>query len=733
MAPVQSWLGLGDRLHSDACSKEYVEDAVEPEEVDDGDALPSEDGDSPALNSDQIFQLAIATKNLKIIQLARSLRSKLMSEIESLTLDRCRPIIKSYLFLYFGLLGKNFGRSSIPWGRHLRAYFANLAVRVLNWPTGVVMLGEGEYSDGIKGLGSVKVTALTKALHEGKVRFVLADKQALKSGKIPVVEEAAPPADSSQKSGRRLFLDGSIDYSGLRRLTAASAKQPTPGPSSSKQATSKALPSKQFASEASLLKQTPSEAPPKKKTSTKTAKEKMPSQDPAPAARSRSTVSKNKGKQRKPATDSSDDDMPLAPRPRKKLSKLESIRLSKRPPVLFVDDSDDEQFVPDSGDETASPKRQRRRSNPPTGEEDLHDWSSDENRAPVAESGPPSTTAPALSPTDGNPLTSAESKKKELSQKPLAATSTNKGQASKPIANESNTPNASTSSTYAPNVPFAGPLQLATAASPSIAAVSQNPSTSHPNNHPRGPAPRPRPVLPSSKNVESNPFSMDLDDRFTIRRKRKSDALPTEGAPTTQEDSREKRARMETESQTPPPSVPGSETHLLLSLPPNPEQSSIAARAQHPTQAPFELSGPHPAPLQRRQMQVASSSTSHQPPTHLAIQRMPPNHQLPNSYYTSRSFPPQSSYRHPSQYRQPAYYGVQDYTHPGEYQNYDHQSYEYGYGYGHGGMYDNSYGDEYNNAYVNNYNDYSSGYGYLSLNQSASNEGRSPHPPTQQG
>ncbi|RXW15958.1 hypothetical protein EST38_g9887, partial [Candolleomyces aberdarensis] len=445
------------------------------------------------------------------------------------------------------------------------------------------------------------------------------------------------------------------------------------------------------------------------------------------------TLSKNKGKQRKAATDSSDDDMPLAPRPRKKPSKLEYIPLSKRPPVLFVDDSNDEQFVPDSGDETASPKRQRRRSNPPTGEEDLNDWSSDENTAPVAESGPPSVTAPALSPTDGSLLASAERKEKKPSQKPPAATSTNKRQASKPIANESNTPNAPTSSTSAPNVLFAGPLQPATAVSPSTTTVSQNPSTSHPDNHRHGPAPRPRPVPPSSKNAESNPFSMDLDDRFTIRRKRKSDALPTEGVPTAQEDFREKRARMETEGQAPPPSVPGSETHLLPSLPPNPEQSSVAARAQHPTQASFELSGPHPAPLHRRQMQAASSSTTHQPPTHLATQRMPPTRQPPNSYYTSRSFPPQSSYRHPSQYRQPAYYGVQDYSHPGEYQNYDHQSYEYGYGYGHGGTYDNGYSDGYNSGYTDDYNDYSSGYNYLSLHQSASNEGRSPHPPTQQG
>ncbi|RXW13215.1 hypothetical protein EST38_g12639 [Candolleomyces aberdarensis] len=722
-----SFLGQAKSHVIDACSKEYVEDDVQVEEVDEGEALPSEDGDSPALNSDQIFQLAVATNDSKIIQLARSLRSKLMSEIESLTLDRCRPIIKSYLYLYFGLLGKIFGRSSIPWGKYLRAYFAKLAVRVINWPTGIVMLGEGEYSDGIKGLGSVKVTALTKALHKGKIQFVLADKQALKLGKIPIVEEAAPPADSSQKSGRRLFLDGSIDYSGLRRLMTTSAKQPTPGPSSSKQPMSKALASKQLAS--SSLKQTPPEAPPKKKTSTKTAKEKIPSQDPAPAARSRSTLSKNKGKQRKAATDSSDDNMPLAPHPCKKPSKLESIPLSKRPPVLFVDDSNDEQFVPDSGDETASPKHQRRRSNPPTGEEDLYDGSSDENTAPVAESGPPSTTAPALSPTDGSLLTPAERKKKKPSQKPPAATSTNKGQASEP-----DTPNASTSSTSAPNVPFAGPLQPATAVSPSTATVSRNPSTSHPDNHPHGPVPRPRPVLPSSKNAESNPFSMDLDDRFTIRRKRKSDALPTEGAPTTQEDSREKRARMETESQTPPPSVPGSETHVLLSLPPNPEQSSIAARAQHPTQASFEPSGPHPAPVHRRQMQAASSLTTHQPPTHLAIQRMPPTNQQPNSYYTSRNFPPQSSYRHPSQYRQPAYYGVQDYTHPGEYQNYDHsEGYEYAYGYGRSGTYDNGYSDGYENAYVDEYNDYGGGYGYLSHHQPASNEGRSPRPPTQQG
>ncbi|RXW11222.1 hypothetical protein EST38_g14633, partial [Candolleomyces aberdarensis] len=235
-----SFLGQAKSHVIDACSKEYVEDAVEVEEADEEEAPPSEDRDSPALKSDQIFQLAVATKNLKIIQLARSLRSRLMSEIESLTLDRCRPIIKLYLILYFGLIGKSFGRNSIPWGRHLRAYFAKQAVRVLNWPAGVVMLGEGEYSDGIKGLGSVKVTALTKALHEGKIRFVLADKQALKLGKIPVVEEAAPPADSSQKSGCRLFLDGSIDCSGLRRLTTASAKQPMPGPSSSKQPASKA-------------------------------------------------------------------------------------------------------------------------------------------------------------------------------------------------------------------------------------------------------------------------------------------------------------------------------------------------------------------------------------------------------------------------------------------------------------------------------------------------------------
>ncbi|KAJ2923666.1 hypothetical protein H1R20_g13425, partial [Candolleomyces eurysporus] len=89
-----------------------------------------------------------------------------------------------------------------------------------------------------------------------------------------------------------------------------------------------------------------------------------------------------KGKNKQDTSHQSDDDQPLAPPPLKsKKKKVEHIPLPKMPAVHFVDDSNDEQFSPDSGDETNSPRIRGRRRQSLSADEDLFILSSGEEQS----------------------------------------------------------------------------------------------------------------------------------------------------------------------------------------------------------------------------------------------------------------------------------------------------------------------------------------------------------------
>ncbi|KAJ2913957.1 hypothetical protein MD484_g6469, partial [Candolleomyces efflorescens] len=658
------------------------------------------------------------TNDQALISTAIKLTSTTLSDIDTCNLKTGRQCVKDWMELQVRLLGKSIDRTTLAWGKNLRNHFGKAGVAIRNWPQGVVMLGEGEGSKGIRAVVLADIRGIAKTLLKEEVDWIRVDAAELQESRIPMVEEGPPPSGHAQKRGRRMFVDGTVDFRGPRQLQPTKQRPAPPALSEAAQTASK------------------------KKSASKNAPVK-----PAPAPSRRTTRSKASSKAKsKPKSDESDsdDDKPLAVR-QTRSSKVERIPLpNKRTKVEFVDDSEDEHFESPSEEDPDSPRRRKRHASGfVSAEDDLYtsghgsDGNSSGSSSESYDSPSPAKKSPPLAGKKGakiaKPLasmpgvssskpsagTAKAAAAKTASAQAVPATSTSAKTASARSAPENGAPTktasaktasaqtgaasaaaAASSSTPSANS-AAAPSSLAAAkaalgksasSSGTFSSIAEDLSAprsafSIPEQAPNceAPRPRPRPHVPSSSDLPPE----DLDARFLLQRKRKSDHELRGGVPSAPSerrddanDSREKRARVDENAQqlnVPPTATTSLHQSASLSL------DQPQHRAQHPFRR-HQLHGPHMPPQ--------ASELSNVP------QRVHPGYPRPGVYSDGQvqpppfghpPFPTRPQQQHQQHPRQPQYYTPHPFHPPGDYFN-DYDNYGYGFGYGGYGYDDGYYG-----------------------------------------